>query len=145
MWEQWGIWLNDCIPLLIKENNMLVIANESANFAVKNNRIETEWHDAGDIFEIANIDYAFECIKSGIVSMVNPVEQVQITQKIVDLPTSPEPQPTLITTPNTAPVNATQQAIDLANELGIDITNVKSKTGRITVLDVKNYQKDSVV
>lgn len=134
---------------------MLVIANESANFAVKNNRIETEWHDAGDIFEIANVDYAFECIKSGIVSMVNPIAQVEATLKLVEAQGEPTAQPTvtqptaqpqsIVTTPNTLSVNATQQAIDLANELGIDITHVKSKTGKITVLDVRNYQKDSLV
>lgn len=124
---------------------MLVIAIEPAHYATGVNRIETTWHEAGDIFELKNTDYAFECIKSGLVRLVNPVQQVQDALKLVVNNEAQEKPLPIITTSNTVEVNATAQAIELANELGIDIANVKSKSGKITVLDVRNYQKDSLV
>lgn len=145
---------------------MKVIALLSGNFATGYDRITTTYVRAGDVFEILNDEYAKECIDSKAIAPLK-IEQTDETYVIetIDIDsvaTSIDNKVEIISVPATVgieeykellvqddteplPFPATPQAIELAKELNIDITQVKAKGSKITVFDVKNYSKDSLV
>ncbi len=139
---------------------MLVMAKVSGHYATESTRINTFFHQAGDIFEVANLEYVNECIDSGLLALVsinedknaievttidNEVDMLLVKEPII-VPTTvsiPEYKEIAVSKPDE--INATPQAIELAKELGIDISQVKSKGAKVTVMDVKNYSRDSLV
>lgn len=143
---------------------MLVVAIVSGHYATEATRINTFFHQAGDVFDVANLEYVNECIDSGVLALVSMTENEgvieietidnEVTRRVneVELPepltvpaTVSIPEYKEIVEPKSEEVNATPQAIELAKELGIDITHVKSKGAKVTVMDVKNYSRDSLV
>ena len=145
---------------------MLVMAKVSGHYATESTRINTFFHQAGDVFEAVNLEYVNECVESGVLALVSitenegVIEIETIDNKVnpnTDIPNVELPEPVAVPTtisipeykeivePKSEEVNATPQAIELAKELGIDITHVKSKGSKVTVMDVKNYSRDSLV
>lgn len=133
---------------------MLVMAKVSGHYATESTRINTFFHQAGDVFDVANLDYINECVQSGVLAIVSltenegVIELETIDNKVdsIEVPATVSiPEYKEIAEPKLEEVNATPQAIELAKELGIDIANVKSKGSKVTVMDVKNYSRDSLV
>lgn len=125
---------------------MLVMAKINGSFATGYDRVSTELKQIGDIFDVKNPEYAIECFNSGTLApIILDVKTVEATVIEPDIVESVVIENKVDSEGNVDQINATPQAIELAKELGIDIANVKSKTGRVTVLDVKNYNKDAIV
>lgn len=130
---------------------MLVMSNIDGAFITSDDFTKATQVRKGDVFHIANTTYANDCIASGVcieVKLATEQAKIALEQPVAvetpELVANVESNPIVEEAPQIT-VNATQGAIDLANELGIDINHVKSKSGKITVMDIRNYQKDSLV